>query len=50
MLNYFIIVIVLVLIALVIIKANKPDFKYEANKVSIFPNILNVKWNSLYRV
>lgn len=33
MLKYFIIVVVLVIIALVVIKANKPDFKYEANKL-----------------
>ena len=30
---YIIIGIVLILIALVVIKANKPDFKYEANKL-----------------
>lgn len=33
MLKYVIIIAVLILIALVIIKANKPDFKYEANKL-----------------
>ena len=32
MTKYIIIGIVLILIALVVIKANKPDFKYEANK------------------
>ena len=33
MTKYIIIGIVLILIALVVIKANKPDFKYEANKL-----------------
>lgn len=33
MLKYVIIIAVLILIALVVIKANKPDFKYEANKL-----------------
>lgn len=33
MIKYIIIVAVLVLIALVVIKASKPDFKYEANKL-----------------
>ena len=31
--KYIIIVVVLVVIALVILKANKQDFKYEANKL-----------------
>ena len=33
MIKYIVIVLVLILVALVIIKANKPDFKYEANKL-----------------
>lgn len=33
MLKYIIIICVLVVIALVVIKANKPGFKYEANKL-----------------
>ena len=33
MLKYIIIVAILIIIALVVIKANKPDFKYEANKL-----------------
>ena len=33
MTKYIIIGIVLILIALVVIKANNPDFKYEANKL-----------------
>lgn len=33
MIKYVIIIAILVLIALVVIKANKPDFKYEANKL-----------------
>ena len=33
MLKYIIIVVVLILIALVVIKASKPGFKYEANKL-----------------
>ena len=32
LLKYVIILAVLVIIALVVIKASKPDFKYEANK------------------
>lgn len=32
-LRYLIIVVVLVIIAAVVIKANKPNFKYEANKL-----------------
>lgn len=31
--KYGIIILVLIVIALVVIKANKPDFKYEANKL-----------------
>lgn len=33
MLKYIIIIVVLALIALVVIKASKPGFKYEANKL-----------------
>ncbi len=33
MLKYIIILVVLIIIALVVIKASKPDFKYEANKL-----------------
>lgn len=33
MIRYIIILAILILIALVVIKANKPDFKYEANKL-----------------
>ena len=33
MLKYIIIFAVLILILLVVLKANKPDFKYEANKL-----------------
>ena len=33
MLKYIIIVAVLIIILLVVIKASKPDFKYEANKL-----------------
>ena len=33
MLKYVIIISVLIIVALVIIKASKPDFKYEANKL-----------------
>lgn len=33
MIKYIIILIVLIIIALVVIKAGKPDFKYEANKL-----------------
>ena len=33
MIKYIIILVVLIIIALVIIKASKPDFKYEANKL-----------------
>ena len=33
MIKYLIIITVLILIALVVIKASKPDFKYEANKL-----------------
>ena len=33
MLKYIIIIVVLALIALVVIKASKPAFKYEANKL-----------------
>lgn len=33
MLKYVIIILVLIIIALVVLKANKPDFKYEANKL-----------------
>jgi len=33
MIKYIIILAVLIIIALVVLKANKPDFKYEANKL-----------------
>ena len=33
MIKYIIIITVLIIIALVVIKASKPDFKYEANKL-----------------
>lgn len=33
MLKYIIVIAVLIIIAMVVIKANKPDFKYEANKL-----------------
>ena len=33
MIKYIVIAVVLLLIALVVLKANKPDFKYEANKL-----------------
>ena len=33
MIKYFIILVVLIILAAVIIKASKPDFKYEANKL-----------------
>ena len=33
MIKYVIIIAVLIIIALVVIKASKPDFKYEANKL-----------------
>lgn len=33
MIKYIIIFVVLIIIALVVIKASKPDFKYEANKL-----------------
>ena len=33
MLNYIIIIFVLIVFAAVVIKASKPDFKYEANKL-----------------
>ena len=33
MIRYIIILAILIIIALVVIKANKPDFKYEANKL-----------------
>ncbi len=33
MLKYIIIIAVLIIIALVVLKASKPDFKYEANKL-----------------
>lgn len=33
MLEYVIVIAILILIALVVIKASKPDFKYEANKL-----------------
>lgn len=44
MFEYIIIVLFLILIALVVIKANKPDFKYEANKlVEYLGGIKNIK-------
>ena len=47
MLKYVIIIVVLILIALVIIKASKPDFKYEANKLVEYlggiKNIINME-------
>lgn len=33
MIKYVIIIAILIIIALVVIKASKPDFKYEANKL-----------------
>lgn len=33
MMKYIIIIAILIIIALVVIKASKPDFKYEANKL-----------------
>lgn len=47
MLKYVIIISVLIIIALVIIKASKPDFKYEANKLVEYlggiKNIINME-------
>ena len=49
MIKYIVIVLVLILVALVIIKANKPDFKYEANKLVEYlggiKNITNMEVN-----
>ena len=55
MIKYIVIVLVLILVALVIIKANKPDFKYEANKLVEYlggiKNITNMEVNvSRFRV
>lgn len=47
MINYIIILVVLIIIALVVIKASKPDFKYEANKLVEYlggiKNIVNME-------
>ncbi len=47
MIKYIIIFAVLIIIALVVIKASKPDFKYEANKLVEYlggiKNILNME-------
>ena len=47
--KYIIIAIVLIIIALVVIKANKPGFKYEANKLVEYlggiKNIENIEVN-----
>ena len=47
MLKYVIIISVLIIVALVIIKASKPDFKYEANKLVEYlggiKNIINME-------
>ena len=49
MLKYIIIIAVLIIIALVVIKANKPNFKYEANKLVEYlggiKNITNMEVN-----
>lgn len=47
MIKYIIILVVLIIIALVVIKASKPDFKYEANKLVEYlggiKNIINME-------
>ena len=49
MLKYVIIIAVLIIIALVVIKASKPNFKYEANKLVEYlggiKNITNMEVN-----
>ena len=47
MIKYTIIIVILILIALVVIKASKPGFKYEANKLVEYlggiKNIINME-------
>ena len=55
LLRYLVIVAVLIIIAAVVIKANKPNFKYEANKLkskkseerSSVPILLAIKNNAM---